>query len=244
MNMELTEKIIANKLFDFLEEHFDKFECKGSSFGWWWEKSWSPYIEACFIVWGKKLISEQKIDGIGHSFTYPNITYFMSSIGHGPYGKDNKFPDKNYDVSWHDSNELILALEHEETIGTYHPGPTVESNLRHISDEIDKLNSQDSKFKIIVSRPRLRKFQGKKDTYPDAIELYKEKIESILSKINASRTVKWIVVLMGPTNSLKPDGETDILFCSYLWNKKNQIPACAQKRLKVKMDENFKVKKV
>ena len=171
-------------------------------------------------------------------------TVHRNRIGHGPYGKENKFPDKNYDVSWHGSNELILALEHEETIGTYYPGPNVNSNLRHISDEIDKLNSQDSKFKIIVSRPRLRKFQGKKDTYPDAIELYRKNIESILLKINASRTVKWIVILMGPTNSLKPGGETDILFCSYLWNKKNLIPACAQKRLKVKMDGNCKVRRV
>ena len=59
--IKITEVEIANKVFDFVKEHFDKFDCKGKNFEWWWSKSWSPYIEACFIVWGKRLILEEII---------------------------------------------------------------------------------------------------------------------------------------------------------------------------------------
>jgi len=243
-SIDLAETDIVNELFEFIELNFNDFECKGPNFSsWWWGKSWSPYIEACFIAWGKRLMSEQKIHSIGHSFTHSNITDFMERIGHGPYDKNNKFPDKCFDVSWHGSKKLILALEHEETTRG-NSGSTVENHLLHIFEEIDKLNDCKAKFKILVSRPHLRKLPGRKDTYPNAIKHFKTEIERKLLNLEISSEEKWIVILIGPNNRLKPNEETEILFCNYTWNENNLVPVDTEKRLKVKMNEEYEVRKI
>ena len=241
--MELTEKIIANKLFDFIEEHFDKFECKGSSFGWWHSpNSWSPFVETCFLLWGKNLIKENEINVVGHAFTHSNITEFMKMLTI-KYNKDTKYALRGFDVSWHNKSRLILILEHEETAKGKHTGQssTIKNNLGNIYDEMDKLLYFPAEFKIIVSRPRLGNGY---QSYPQAMKYYRDEIEKKLISFNPSENDRWLIILIGPTNKLKPNEETEILFCSYLWGKNKLIPACDEKRFKVKMDGNCKVRKV
>lgn len=243
MNMKLTEKIIANKLFDFIKEHFDKFECKGSSFGWWRSpRSWSPFVETCFVLWGDELIKQNKIDVVGNAFTHSNITKFMKILKI-KYDKDTKHVLRGFDVSWHDKSRLILILEHEETTTGKHTGQsiTIKNNLENIYEEMDKLLYFPAEFKIIVSRPRLGNGY---QSYPQAMKYYIDEIEKKLISFNPSKNDRWLIILIGPTNKLKPNEETEILFCSYLWEKNKLIPACDEKRFKVKMDRNCKVMKI
>lgn len=240
----LTDRNIVNELFDFCNKHFDKFECKGPGFDKWWRgKSWSPYTESCFIKLGEKLLSHGKIDKIGHSVIGNSNSYveqFLKDIGQ-PCGVP--LDDQNIDVSLHNSDKIILAFEHEESKGKDFPGTNVESNLKHISEEIDKLNRIEAEFKIIATRPYLRRFVGRKDTYPDVIEIYKQEIESNLSKVKVNSTEKWIVILIGPNNSLKPTEKTDILFYNYIWNG-SELSIISNKSFKVGMNANNEVKKI
>jgi len=241
--MELTEWIIVNKLFDFIEEHFDKFECRGSDFGWWRShNSWSPFVETCFILWGEELCNQKQIEVIGHAFTHPNITKFMK-IFDKDYNKSTKYALRGFDVSWHDKSKLILTLEHEETTKGIYTGPssTIKNNLEKIYEEMDKLLYFPAEFKIIVSRPRLG---DGCQSYPQTIEYYKNKIEKKLLSFSPSENDKWLIILIGPTNKLKPNEEAEISFCSYVWDKNILAPACDEKRFTVKMDINYEVKKI
>ena len=243
MSIELTEKIIVNKLFNFIEEYFDKFECKGSSFGWWRSpNSWSPFVETCFVLWGEELRNQKQIEVIGHAFTHSNITKFMKTFDKD-YNKSTKYSLRGFDVSWHDKNRLILTLEHEETARGIHSGQssTIKNNLENIYGEMDKLLYFPAEFKIIVSRPRLG---NGCQNYQQAIEHYKNKIGKKLSSFNPSENDKWLSILIGPTNNLKPSEEAEISFCSYVWDKNELAPACAEKRFKVGMNGNFEVKRI
>ncbi|WP_157196686.1 hypothetical protein [Methanococcoides burtonii] len=151
------------------------------------------------------------------------------------YTKSTKYALRGFDVSWHDKSRLILTLEHEETAST------IKNNLEKIYEEMDKLLYFPAEFKIIVSRPRLG---DGCQSYPQAIEYYKDEIEKKLSSFSPSENEKWLIILIGPTNKLKPNEEAEISFCSYVWNKNILAPACDEKKFAVKMDINCEVKRI
>ena len=241
-SVDLTENEIINRLFDFILQNFNKFECQGKNIDWWLKPSWSPFVETCFILWGEELIKRNKISNIGHSFTFPNITEFLKYFKKNPYDKNTKDPDMGFDVSQHDESCTILALEHEETSKGKHRGPssTVINNLESIYEEIDKkLKFSPAKFKLITTRPRR---SNRLETYPQAIENYRKEIENKLLSINPIQDEKWIVILIGPNNGLKPNEETDILFCNYEWDGSELISENNNKSFKVGMNENYEVR--
>lgn len=226
-----TEDIIFTNLFEFIKYYFDFFGHQKDSNSWWLTNSWSPFVQACFYIWGKEINCN-----VGLSYTFPNCPNFLEKINY--IDNANKFQkplDKLYDVSWRDNNQnFILKLEHEET------GSTPDKQLKEIRDEIIKLNNFPGLFNILVSRPHLSKLNGVKDTYPNAIANYKEKIEIMLKDLNiVSNNKNWIIILIGPDNiSLKlPGDKTEILFYRYIWNE-NELSGLNIERFEVELDQN------
>jgi len=207
-----TENLIFTNLFEFMKYYFDFFGHYKSSNSWWLANSWSPFVEACFYIWGKEINCN-----VGMSYTFPNFPNFLENINYIDDAKKFKKPnDEGFDLSWQDGNKnYILKLEHEET------GGTPDKQLEEIRNEIIKLNNYPALFNILISRPHLRRFRGVKDTYPNAIEHYKDKIENVFKdKKIASNNKNWIIILIGPRNiHLKlPGDKTEILFYRYIWN--------------------------
>lgn len=226
-----TEDIIFTNLFEFMKYYFDFFGHHKHSNSWWLANSWSPFVEACFYIWGKEINCN-----VGMSYTFPNFPIFLEIINY--IDDANKFQkpiDEGYDLSWRDENKnCILKLEHEET------GDTPDKQLKEIRDEIIKLNNSPGLFNILVSRPHLRRFRGFKDTYPNAIKYYKEKIENMFKDLNiASNNKNWIVILIGPNNIhlRSPGDKTEILFYRYIWNG-NGLSGLNIKSFEVELDQN------
>jgi hypothetical protein len=113
--------------------------------------------------------------------------------------------------------------------------------LKYVNEEISKLNLIAAKFKIIVTRPRLRRLNGQKDIYPEASEYYRKKIRDYLSGLNILETEKWMIILIAPRESLKPGDETDIVFFNYMRNSGDLILDGDIKTFKVKMNSNYEV---
>jgi len=229
-----TEDIIFTNLFEFMKYYFDFFGHNKYSNSWWLTNSWSPFVEACFYIWGKEINCN-----VGMSYTQPNFPRFLKDINYIDDAKKFQKPiDEGYDLSWQDENKnFILKLEHEET------GSTQDKHLEEIYDEIKKMNDFPGLFNIMVSRPRLQKFEGSKDTYPDAIKCYKENIENMFKNLKiASIDKNWIVILIGPNNiSLKSPGDkTEILFYRYIWNE-NELSGLNIKSFEVELDKNRNV---
>ncbi|UGV41480.1 hypothetical protein J7W08_04095 [Methanococcoides orientis] len=133
---KISEEDVADKLYDFIKEYFDDFGHKIGT-NWWFTPSWSPFVEACFLIWGEKLNYK-----VGASYTQDNVPIFLREIGViSDIDKFQKPIDRGFDLSWHTENyDFILGLEHEETIkGNF--GNTVENHLQNIYDEIEKLRS-------------------------------------------------------------------------------------------------------
>lgn len=245
-DIKLTKEYIVETLYDFITKHFDDFKHFKGKQNWWNNheypskngksgNSWSPFIEAFFIIFGKEEGYE-----IGASYTNEKgIKKFMEVIReHDEYQK----PFSGcYDVSWHDSNkEFILGLEHEET------GSTIDDQLKNISDEIVKLRAFKGKFKVIVARPRISK---KITDYRSSIEYYRKKIQEKLIELNCLDTEEWIVILIGPeTKKLyEKNDRTEILYCCYsLKEKQNEInkelTLFCDKKFAVIMNEKYEVR--
>lgn len=246
-NIKPTKEQIVETLYDFIRKNFDNFKhFKGEKN--WWENhkypskrgevgnSWSPFIHAFFIIFGKEKGYE-----IGASYTYEKgIKKFIEFIDESDSEYQKPF-SRYYDVSWHNSNkEFILGLEHEET------GSTVIDQLRSISDEIEKLRSYKGKFKIIVARPRL---STEINDYESSIEHYKRNIEKKLIESKCLEEEDWIVILIAPrTKKLyKPQDETEILYYCYFLNKKEngnnkELILFFDKRFSVIMNQELEVR--
>ncbi|GEM_PF-1826564 len=243
----LSKEQIVETLFDFITKHFDNFKhFKGTKN--WWENhrypskkgesgnSWSPFIHAFFIIFGKEKGYE-----IGASYTYEKgIKMFVDFIDES--GNEYQKPfSRYYDVSWHDSDkEFILGLEHEET------GSTIKEQLKSISEEIEKLRSYKGKFKIIVARPRISR---EINDYRSSIEHYRKNIEKKLIELKCLNDEDWIVILIAPeTKKLyNPQDETEILYCCYFLNKKEngnikELKLFFEKRFSVIMNQEHEVK--
>lgn len=226
-----TEDLIFTNLFEFMKSHFDFFGHYKLSNSWWLANSWSPFVGACFYIWGKEINCD-----VGMSYTFPNFPVFLEGIKYiDDANKFQKPEDRGYDLSWQDENRnYILKLEHEET------GDTPDQQLKEIQAEIIKMNESPGLFNILVSRPHLRRFKGFKDTYPNAIEYYKERIEKMFKDLKiASNNKSWIIILIGPnTIHLKSPGDkTEILFYRYIRDG-NGLSGLSIKSFEVELDQN------
>jgi hypothetical protein len=219
----LSSQDIVETLFNFVKANFDKFEHAPKSPHKWWHntkygRSWAPFVEACFIIWGEELNkSHQAAYIIGHTYSHPNISTFMKEINH-PYGTDiyPKFPPRLYDVSWvNEEGKLILALEHEESENNNH-GSIAENQLYAIFEELKKLRYYKGEFKIIVSRPHNRNEDN--GNYDNLINDFKNEIQTKLSSLSILPKEKWIIILIAPGKDIKRPGDsTHIKFHCYEW---------------------------
>jgi len=245
---ELSLNQIIDEFFKFIKNHFDDFnQQKSQTQNWWTYNSWSPFVQTYFIILGRK----QNLF-VGASFTAKTTTTeikkFMIKIGIIPDIKDFiKPPDLCFDVSWHDNYKFILGLEHEETTTTttdIDKGNVADNQLEHIFNELEKLRMYNGNFKIIVSRPRLRKIHKRKDTYPEVIKYFQNNIETKLSNIHPPENEKWIVILVCPEYNLQSPGEeTKILFYCNIWNG-NKLSSLKECSFKVRMNVNGQVRKI
>lgn len=237
-DINVTKEQIVETLYGFITKHFDNFKhFKGKKN--WWENhkypsregesgnSWSPFIHAFFIIFGKEKGYE-----IGASYTYEKgIKKFIENIDESGHEYQKPF-SRYYDVSWHDSDkEFILGLEHEET------GSTIKEQLKSISDEIEKLRSYKGKFKIIVARPRISK---EINDYESSIEHYKENIEKKLIELKCLVDEDWIIILIAPRTKrlYNSKDQTEILYRCYFLNKTENGN---NKELKLFFDKIFSV---
>lgn len=223
----VTKELIADELFNFMKKYFNEFDMYKNGNNWWFGKSWSPFVQACFLIWGEKLGYK-----LGASYKRAHLPNFLKKI---KYPKIYQKPtDFLYDISWHDRNyEFYLGLEHEET------GSTAEKQMKEIGDEIEKLRRYKGTYKIIVARP----YYTTKQTYQEAEKYYKEKIEEHLLRIEPPEEENWIVIFIGIENNLaSPPYETNTLFSYYIWEKK-ALSQFLQKDFKIKLGSGNKVVK-
>lgn len=254
---------IVDILFNFIEDHFDKFKHRPD---WWWKnheygkdrgvsgESWAPFVEACFVMEGEKTPFN-----VGHC--YGNDTHNVENFIEDTFGVSydhNKHPcdslskgrGKGIDVSWRtDDNKYFLALEHSENSDP-NPGigicdkfnklkPDNNAQLRGICDEICKLKDKHSTFNIIVSRPNIR--DQDHEIYISVVNDFKKHIKDILSYINPPSEEKWIIILIAPQIHVKdPIKGMTVQFHCYEWNgNQNQLV-----EIKGERDYFFKVKTV
>lgn len=229
-SINITEKDFADRLFEFIKDYFNIFNHrKKSGNETWFTPSWSPFIQACFIEYGKILKFS-----VGSSYTSGNLKKFWEN---NITSYDYKKPiDRGFDISWHDDTyEFILGLEHEET------GKTSEKRLEYVFDELDKLRHYKGKNKILVTRP----YFNTKQNYHAIEDEYKEKIKQKLNQITPSDEEKWIIIFIGPENRLiNPEDTTKILFSCYCWENRNLKKFCEDKCIRIKMNENEQVEKL
>jgi len=249
METESIHEQFIDELYDFIISNFNNFEHrkqKGEK-NWWINnkygqergkrgKSWSPFIEACFIILGEKL--NDKFDAkykIGHSYTHPNISIFMEDLNH-PYGNGHpKYPNRCFDVSWaNDKGELILTLEHEEK------GNHWDDQLVNILDEIDKLRYFKGKSKLIITRPIIR---TTKETYPEIIKILETEIKEKFLIIEPPEEENWILIIISPESDLKnPHDKTKIVFYCYKWNQTDFLKS--ERSFEIKMNNIGIIEKI
>lgn len=251
MEIESIQEQFIDELYNFIISNFNDFEHrkKEGEKNWWFNnkygaekgkrgKSWSPFVEACFILLGEKLNKDHNANyKIGHDYTHSNISNFMADINH-PYGINGypKYPRRCFDVSWANENgELILALEHEES-GNYW-----DEQLENILDELDKLRYFKGKSKLIITRPHPRIRNG--ETYPEIIEKLERKIKEKILEIKPLEEENWILIMISPESNLKnPQDETKMIFYCYKWNQTDFIKS--EKSFKIKMNDIGIVEKI
>lgn len=223
-----TKEEFVDYLFNFIEKHFNDFNHqKKDGNDTWFNPSWSPFIQACFIEWGKRLNLK-----VGSSYTAGNLKNFWTKYINRYYEKPT---DRGFDISWHDDDyEFILGLEHEET------GKTSDGRIKNICDELEKLRVYKGKNKILISRPYFNTTQN----YQIVEDIYKERIEQKLKQITPSDEENWIIILIGLKNRLiPPQDETKILFCCYFWEGNRLAKFREGRNILVKMNENNQVEK-
>ncbi len=257
--LELSEKVITEILFDFIKQHYNDFghhHKKREKSKWWHNHnygkqigkrgdSWAPFVEACFINEGEKRGYGNNDGKIGHSFTHPNITKVFSEILKRslPYNKRHKYDDYlSIDVSWRNKeNKLIFALEHSEDAKK--TGTVADAQLIEIFDEIDKLKNIYSVFKVIVSRPHIRR----KDhgDYNLVVNDFKKQIENKLLNLKPCSEENWIIILVAPETDLKrADERTKIKIHSYKWEIEKLTEVEGDYSFEVKMDNGGNIIKV
>ncbi len=224
---------IVDILFDFIEDHFDKFKHRyepkhNGQEKWWWinheygkdrgarGESWAPFVEACFVMEG-----EITTFNVGHCYGNDthNVENFIEDTFKRPYNHSKHPCDSSskgggggIDVSWRgNDNKYFLALEHSEN---RHPDPG-----RGICDKFNKGKS-DSNAQLRGICDEICKLKDKhskfniivsrpniryRDNYifSSVVNDFKKNIEDILSHINPPSEEIWIVILIAPQTHVR-----------------------------------------
>ncbi len=198
---------IINILFNYVKDNFDKFGHQEPD--WWWNtdygSSWSPFVEACFILYGEKNQYQ-----IHHSFTHPNITDFMRVVHCKKYDHSNKHTIKGLkhisDINLLNSGICILSLEHSED------GEPIRMQLDNIFEEIDKLKDIPDGFKVLISRPQPFDRHIDPQGYSQSICYFEQEIQNRLMNDSG----QWLIILIAP---YPDDNPHEIIFYCYEWKE-------------------------
>lgn len=236
---------IIDRLFDYLMNHFDDFGHKDwfkTEFG----SSWSPFVETCFMLEGKKYDYKIRRCSTAKRIT-EYVEQFHRSDFREKYSHFFKHPCRGIDISWIEkNNNIFLAIEHSEDT------PTTEKEIKKIKrllnyseaiedktvkgvakeqllairEEINKLMDFKSSFKVLISRPRrFDAINGKPEpNYNQSVEYFKYRIEEDLKKYAKSfnNDEIWVIILIVPDPG-EPRSKVDkIIFHCYEWKGKNE----------------------
>ncbi|MBU3966756.1 MAG: hypothetical protein KKG76_05170 [Euryarchaeota archaeon] len=244
---------IIDILFNYVEENFDNFGHKDWEHTEKYGTSWSPFVETCFML-------EAMNTGLYKilcCYTHDNIDTYIHDFHEKEFGEMyemyslKKFPCRCIDVAWLDlNNRYFLAVEHSEDIPDQvkiqeqeyvlnykdDEDETVNGKAKDqliaIRDEINKLKSINSHFKVLVSRPhRFKSIDGQTESLPNynqSVEYFMKHIQDDLKKDAKSFNDDeiWVIILIAPdpdkpkSRSVKPD---KIIFHCFEWNGKNEV---------------------
>lgn len=230
---------IISILFDYVLKHFNDFGHQNTvnhrdtghqNTDWWWHNrfvetgSWSPFVETCFIIYGRENLYQ-----IHHDYTHPNITTFMWIVHHEKYDGSNKCTiqnlDNKSDINLLYRGNIILSVEHEEK------GNTKELQLENILNEIDKLKKNTAEFKVLISRPVWFNKHTADEGYFKSVDVYRDKIQEYLNnKVTLNESENWLIILIAPSPDINP---TEIIFHCYEWTG-NKLADLDERHIQIK----------
>lgn len=198
---ELNAENILKYLFEYVNTHFNQFGhhvARGDRFESWWHRhkygtSYQPIVQCCYIRKGKELGF-----GVREHHSQKRITELAWGIHGIKYDRQTKMKSyDNIDVCWaendssFDSNNLILALEYEDS-------GKLEELFQELYLKLIRINSE---FTVLCTRLNYE---------PDAHLI--SKIEEKLKKDSITKPL--VFIFIAPDSIVNP---TKICFSEFVY---------------------------